>query len=509
MTSDRSDFDSFLAARWPDLVRTLVFLGHPQAEAEVIALAALSRVLPGWRRMRREDDVDVRLYEELVEARERHLPAADGAVAGDRPAAPVSEVPPGLAEQSERRREVEAALAILAPEEREALVLRLVGGLSEGQLADVLGEPPLLPRTPAADDVRLAAEAVVVEPVGVDEVAGLVRARRRRLGLRTVAVAAVLVLLAGGGWWLTGAGGPHRPAPKVTQQTNPLPVPWYFDGVLHLADVAVEVEPVRELVQVPYGAVLSDDQGAVVTVAPDGRQTHVGDTVVGSPLVAEPDTGWVAWADPGQGDPLLIVFDTRLGEEVGRRSLASPGHGGGQPVGTSGPVAIDADLVYYSVDDATYAWDPVEGVAFSLAGQVTDVAAGARVTRLPDGSQLARPGSLDRGHAVRGHHLRLTPDGRYLFAVVRDETVVYDVASGHRLPRMYSPSDRALTWSYADGTFFFTVQHKLLDKHYQEILQMPSKGNYRIYQCRPHRADTCVEVTEVSEDVPDAPVLAQ
>jgi RNA polymerase sigma-70 factor (ECF subfamily) len=45
------------------------------------------------------------------------------------------------AEESERRRWIEAALERLAPEEREVIVLRLYAGLSFGQIAQVSGEP--------------------------------------------------------------------------------------------------------------------------------------------------------------------------------------------------------------------------------------------------------------------------------------------------------------------------------------------------------------------------------
>ena len=74
---------------------------------------------------------------------------------------------------------------------------------------------------------------------------------------------------------------------------------------------------------------------------------------------------------------------------------------------------------------------------------------------------------------------------------------------------MYSPSDRALGWTYTGEAFYFAVLHKLQDKPYQDMLQMPSEGNYRIFECVPGRDDVCIERAEVSGDVPDPPILAR
>ena len=113
------------------------------------------------------------------------------------------------------------------------------------------------------------------------------------------------------------------------------------------------------------------------------------------------------------------------------------------------------------------------------------------------------------GTMVRGTEGRLTPDGRFAFVVVAEEVVVYDVATGRQIERMYSPSDRAVSWTYSGGTFYFAVLHKLQDKTYQNLLQMLSEGNYRIFECVPDRADACIEMAEVPEDSADEPVLAR
>ncbi|MCY6488482.1 hypothetical protein, partial [Actinobacillus pleuropneumoniae] len=81
-------------------------------------------------------------------------------------------------------------------------------------------------------------------------------------------------------------------------------------GTLHLARVSVEVSGVRTIVDVPDGVVYSDDDGRVVHVDSAGAQEQIGRTGVGSRLGVEDDNGWVAWADPGAGDPELVVHDT-------------------------------------------------------------------------------------------------------------------------------------------------------------------------------------------------------
>ena len=47
MKRDDSEFSAYLAARWPALVRTLVFLGHSGHDAHAIALDGAGAGLPG------------------------------------------------------------------------------------------------------------------------------------------------------------------------------------------------------------------------------------------------------------------------------------------------------------------------------------------------------------------------------------------------------------------------------------------------------------------------------
>jgi hypothetical protein len=158
-----------------------------------------------------------------------------------------------------------------------------------------------------------------------------------------------------------------------------------------------------------------------------------------------------------------------------------------------------------------FAWEPLMGEsAFAIAGSLLDAADGARLSRHQDGL-LVQAGAFQVGRVLPAVEGRLSRDGRFAFA--RDdfaETVVYDVETGTAVDRMYSPSDVAVSSGYVDdGSFLFAVLHKLQDKTYQDTLQMPSEGDYRIYHCDPLRPDPCEKLTEVDGDVPDPPIFAR
>jgi RNA polymerase sigma-70 factor (sigma-E family) len=132
-----TEFQHYMAARWPALVRTAYLLTGDQHLAEDLAQTALTKVYASWRRVRRADDVDAYVRRILVNTnasrfRKRrvteHLTAVPYDASGHEPHA-------GLAQRSA----LMTALAGLPKRQRAVVVLRYWEYLSEREVAEVLG----------------------------------------------------------------------------------------------------------------------------------------------------------------------------------------------------------------------------------------------------------------------------------------------------------------------------------------------------------------------------------
>ena len=132
-----AEFQAYMAARWPVLVRTAFLLTGDRFLAEDLAQTALTRVYASWRRVRRADDVDAYVRRVLVNAnsgrfRKRrvaeHLVAVPQDGRSHAPHEPLAE-----------RSALMAALAELPPRQRAVVVLRYWEDLSEREVASVLG----------------------------------------------------------------------------------------------------------------------------------------------------------------------------------------------------------------------------------------------------------------------------------------------------------------------------------------------------------------------------------
>ena len=192
--------------------------------------------------------------------------------------------------------------------------------------------------------------------------------RRRRRGTRQVAAAgAVLALLVTASWIGTRSeGDTAAPAePAVPMVENPADLVWWADGRLHLANVTVEVPPSGRapdhLAQINGGAVYGDDTGAVAFVGDDGDVTRIGTKAVGAPLVASDESGWVAWVDPRDGSPELVVYDLTARGVLASRPLPSAGTRGDRDEADNHPIALDGDKVYYTAADAEHEWTVPDG----------------------------------------------------------------------------------------------------------------------------------------------------
>lgn len=132
-----AEFQAYMAARWPVLVRTAFLLTGDRFLAEDLVQTALTRVYASWRRVRRADDVDAYVRRVLVNAnsgrfRKRRVPEHLVAVAQDgRSHAPH--------ESLAQRSTLMTALAELPPRQRAVVVLRYWEDLSEREAAAVLG----------------------------------------------------------------------------------------------------------------------------------------------------------------------------------------------------------------------------------------------------------------------------------------------------------------------------------------------------------------------------------
>jgi RNA polymerase sigma-70 factor (sigma-E family) len=135
-TSREDDFDAYVAARRPALVRSAVLMGCSVHDAEDLVQVALATCLPRWGRIV-ADRPDAYVYRVLVNAfRDSRRRRWTGET-------PTEELPElvddpdlttGLA--------VRAALAAMSRDHREVLVLRYYADLSEAETAEVLGVPP-------------------------------------------------------------------------------------------------------------------------------------------------------------------------------------------------------------------------------------------------------------------------------------------------------------------------------------------------------------------------------
>ncbi|AZM49755.1 SigE family RNA polymerase sigma factor [Streptomyces sp. WAC 06738] len=147
MTAEQSerdtDFQSFMASRWPRLLRTAYLLTGEQHAAEDLAQTALERAYVAWRRVTRAEDPDAYVRRILFNAHARRfrsgrraeLPSGhSGGSAGGAPPAG-----PDRIAQADDRLALLPALLALPPRQRQAVVLRYWEDLSVEEAAAAMG----------------------------------------------------------------------------------------------------------------------------------------------------------------------------------------------------------------------------------------------------------------------------------------------------------------------------------------------------------------------------------
>lgn len=438
MVRDDADFDAYLAARWPSVVRALVLIGSPRDEAERLAREGLARCHTAWEQVRGSDDVDAYVYRTVLDgwhASRRVRPWRRPV-----PAAPPPAPGPDATDQARLGHALQHQLSRLAPESREALVLRLVTGLDGLQVADVLDVPVATARGLEADALagldaaelreaagelplgpgpmteqlaehvaRVAAEAIDVDPVPVEGIVEQARQQRRRR-LRAVAGGVAAVLVVGGAivWAGTRPSPPPQAAPAhVVPLRNPVGTAWYAEGRLHLAAVAVDIPDVIDVAAVGDRVAYLDQQHRVGLVDADGRRTYAGTAVPGSAVLGSAENGWAAWIAPEPDRRSIVVWSIGLDAELARMPV---------PPDTQ-LVAIDQDRVYFQGADGAFSWAAAEDTEPEPLGapQLVDVAAATRVYQRGDRIEMVQP-FFSVSFVRRGTGARVSPGGAYVLS---------------------------------------------------------------------------------------------
>ncbi|KAA1418660.1 SigE family RNA polymerase sigma factor [Nocardioides humilatus] len=138
---DDAEYDDYVLARWPALVRSAVGLGCDPEEARDLAQTTLLRCYLAWRKVRKARDRDAYVYRILLNCfrdsrRRQWWGEVPTDALPDRPAAGDATVDADLADAVRR------ALADLDDGQRAVVVLRYFAHLSEAQTAAVLGIAP-------------------------------------------------------------------------------------------------------------------------------------------------------------------------------------------------------------------------------------------------------------------------------------------------------------------------------------------------------------------------------
>jgi RNA polymerase sigma-70 factor (sigma-E family) len=137
---DDPEYDEYVLARWPALVRSAVGLGCDAEEARDLAQTTLLKCYVSWRKVRKAHDRDAYVYRILLNSyRDSHRRQWWGEL-------PTAEMPERASADptvdADLADAVGRALADLDEGQRAVVVLRYFAHLTEAQTATVLGLPP-------------------------------------------------------------------------------------------------------------------------------------------------------------------------------------------------------------------------------------------------------------------------------------------------------------------------------------------------------------------------------
>ena len=359
-----------------------------------------------------------------------------------------------------------------------------------------MSEPHDPPGPQLAGEVfRLALTAVDVPPAPVDRVVADARAHRsrRRRVAGSIVVAALVVV--GVVTWV-GTRPPLKaasePQPPVVAEENPADVAWWANNVLHLQHVAVELPRVDNLVQLGDGAVIGSEQGGVVLVDGAGHVRTIGHKVAGAPLAASGKPGWVAWVDPRDQSPRLVVYDVAHHRVQGTLDL--PYRGQRSLAHGSYPIAIDGGRVYYASLGGDYVWTPSGAQPERIDDEgLLDVAAGTRVATVRERRiDIVQP-FFSVAYVRDGQGGQLSPDGLQVLTRTTSArvsgpfgpVVVYDARSGERLWTGLRQRDVAVAATFGPGdAVTYVIAHRADRPQAVEFERMSLTGPYELRTCQ-------------------------
>jgi hypothetical protein len=404
------------------------------------------------------------------------------------------------ADRAAAEEEATAGLARVRPRWRD---LRDDHDLDEQVLALVTGsrDPARGRRFLTSLEVERTPDELPRREPPVAEIVERAHHARRRTALRWGAVAVALVLVAGVAWLV--AQRLARP-PGVHEARNPLPIPWYSHGQLHLADVTVERPQVLAMVRVVDGGVVTLGRtGEVAFVDHDGRVERIGHSRGGA-LAVDQDRDLVAWDDDGGDAPRLVVHDVADDRVVASHPA---------PSSTVEVLAIDQGDVWFRGDGDAGAWSFGTGSASRpVVSSTLDAAAGATVNQSGD-DQLQLQRSFAEILVLRGRGADLSLDGRRLLTARSDsnaQPVAYDAVSGAPVDLGVAPSEVAITSVCGpNDSFLFALRHAANAHHADDSIRLSESGPILLVQCRPGTVPACETLTQLADDTAYPPVLAE
>ncbi len=359
---------------------------------------------------------------------------------------------------------------------------------------------------PVDEVFAVAGSAIGVPAPPLAAIVARARAHRRRRRRRVAAAAAAVLVVTGLGTYLGArpAPGPDPgPGPsRVLELDNPAHAAWWANDVLHLAHVSVLLPRVEDLVDLDGGAVIGDKDGDVVLVSPTGQLTTIGHKVPGAPLAATAAHGLVAWVDPGDRRPRLVLYDIDDHVVRAERDLQYRGPRWAELDEGSHPIAFDGETLYYADQFGDWRWRPPFASADPVDHRgLVDVSSAVVLRQLdPRTLDVVQPFFSVDHELVGAAGAQLSPGGEYVltrapggdpFAPVR----IYDARSGERLWTGLRPGDQVLAASLGpEDQVTYVTAHRADQPAAGEYVRMSFTGPYELRACRLGER-TCFRVT--------------